>query len=158
MKTVTETIKVGYRKVVGPDTDINRWAIQQAAISTSLFILAIVVSIALTTLMLVYIPDEHRWTTVGLVSLLMLMIGYLTVSRNRLEIELKALNTLHEDVLGALSPDTAKALLHKWAEELRDSKAEVKEWESGALQRGWREKRKDKVKPGDYLKKEGGKK
>lgn len=119
MKTLTEKIKAGYTYVRGPDTELNKWATQQAAISTSMFILAIVVSIALTTLMLVYIPDEHRWTTVGLVSLLMLMIGLLIVSKNRLEIELKALETLHEDVLGALSPDTAKVLLMKWSEEMK---------------------------------------
>lgn len=137
MRTLTEIFKQGLEYITIPDGALNKWAWQSAAINVSIVALTLVVSVALLTLLFVYVPEGHRWTTMGLVMILGLIILLLMWAHSRVSIELKALETLHKDVLGALTPDTAKALLTKWAEEIKG---------------------KHKVKPGDYLKKEGGKK
>jgi len=110
-------IKQGYEYITIPEGELNKWAWQSAAINVSIAALAIVVSVALLTLIFVYIPEGHRWTTMGLVMILGLIILLLMGAHGRVSIELKALESLHKDVLGALTPDTAKVLLLKWTKE-----------------------------------------
>lgn len=115
-------IKVAYKALVLPDKELDRWAWGKAWWSTGVTVLTIIVSIALLTLILEYIPDRLRWATIGFIGALDIVILYLLMGYNRLEIELKALEGIHQDVLGALTPDTAKILMLKWNEELEDAR------------------------------------
>jgi len=118
-KTFGGIAKKWYAVVRGPDTDVNSWAWRSAAINVSIFALTIVTSVALLTLLLEYVPLELRWTGIALVFILDGTIVLLMWGHSRVSIELKALDSLHKDVLGALSPDTAKILMTKWYNELR---------------------------------------